>query len=113
MKVLVVDDNLEVRKVLVEMLSLLGYEVDSTKGGLEAIKILESKSYDVVITDGEMPQMSGFELVRLIKARHPQIFIIGLSGSTEWNKFKDAGADLYFKKPVDFGKLHLAIEGHF
>ncbi|HDD44074.1 MAG TPA: response regulator [Candidatus Desulfofervidus auxilii] len=110
MRVLVVDDNVEIREILTKMLAFLGYKTNGAKDSFEAIRILENDHYDVVITDGEMPKMTGFELARFIKKKYPHIFIVGLSGSSECEKFKFAGADVYFNKPVDLPKLHMAIK---
>jgi len=110
MKILIVDDNQEIRKILTETFTLLGCKIDAVKDGLEAVETLENSYYDIVITDGEMPRMKGIELTKYVKERYPRILVIGLSGSPLREKFKFAGADFYFDKPIDLSSLYAVIK---
>jgi len=113
MKTLVVDDNPMITELLMLDMQDMGYEVDTAKDGSDAAQLLDEKHYDVVITDAEMPKMSGFELCRFIRSKYPSIFVIGVTGSVNLKEFGKAGADVYFSKPFSFSKLRQAIEGHF
>jgi CheY-like chemotaxis protein len=113
MKSLVVDDNPLMTELLIINMKHLGYEVDAAGDGLDAVSKMEGNCYDVVITDGYMPKMTGFELCRFIRSRYPSTYIIGVTGSSNLEEFKEAGADAYFPKPFRFSKLQQAIESRF
>ncbi|HPL64388.1 MAG: response regulator [Syntrophales bacterium] len=110
MKVLIVDDNREIIELLTEFMIFSGFETDSAGNGLEALAKLSKGGFDTVITDGHMPLMSGFELCRYIKSMHPSIFTIGITDSLSLDRFREAGADVSFFKPVDFSLLGGLIE---
>jgi len=59
MKLLVVDDSPEIVEILSFSMELSGYGVDGANDGIEAVERLQNNSYDVVITDAEMPRMNG------------------------------------------------------
>jgi two-component system, autoinducer 1 sensor kinase/phosphatase LuxN len=77
----VVDDNRAVHEVLPRMLSFLGYEVTLAGNGIEAGTLFLTGSYDLVITDLQMPLMNGWELSRLIKERSPNTPVMVVSGA--------------------------------
>ena len=88
-EVLVVDDNQAVREVLSKTLAFWGYHVTLAANGHEAGALFLTNSYDLVITDLEMPLMNGWELSRLIKERSPNTPVIVVSGccdETNWEK---------------------------
>lgn len=105
MKVLIVDDNESVTELLKELMSLSGFEADAARDGLEAMDKLRSGKFQSVITDGYMPRMNGFELCRFIKENYPGIYTIGITDSLHLEKFREAGADDCFYKPVDCSML--------
>ena len=111
MRVLVVDDEEFVRDYLREVMTLFCWEVNSAKDGLDALRMLQNDHYDVVVTDGEMNEMSGPDLTRAIKERYADIYVVGLSGSHLKEEFEAAGADAYIEKPIDLKELRMAIEG--
>lgn len=111
LKLLVVDDSLEIVKILSSSMELSGHSVDEAYDGMEAIELLRSHRYDVVITDAEMPRLSGIEVCKYLRARSPDVYVIGISGSFHALKaFKDAGADICFSKPFSIDKVEDAIE---
>jgi len=110
MKVLVVEDELALGKILVEFIRLCGWEASYTGNAFEALKILSDNHYDVVITDGIIPQLSGPKLTQIIKKKYPEIYVIALTGSNLRTEFNAAGANVYLQKPVDLKMLQKAIE---
>ena len=66
-QILVVDDEEELRKAIVEILTLDGFEVDQAASAEEAAEKLSHTAYDVLITDHNLPQKTGVELLELIK----------------------------------------------
>jgi len=112
MRVLVTDDDAGMRELLIIFMSLLGHLVDSADNGRKALKMLGESPYDVVITDGFMPEMTGFELCRIVRDQFPNIFVIGLTGSSKMQEFEKAGAHACFYKPVQFHELQQTMLGY-
>ncbi len=110
MKLLIVDDNPVVLEALSDAVSFFGHEAETAKDGIDAVDLLISKRYDVVITDAEMPRLGGIKLCRFIKTHFPNVRIIGMSGSFASAEFKNAGADVCFSKPICMDQLQDAVE---
>jgi len=111
MKLLIVDDCVDIVNILSSFLELSGHEIDKALDGIEAAELLRNNSYDVVITDAEMPRMGGAELCRHIKSDFPATYVIGMSGSFQaLNDFKAAGADICFAKPFHLDEMENAVE---
>jgi DNA-binding response OmpR family regulator len=114
MKLLIVDDCVDIVNILSSFLELSGHEIDKAQNGIEAAELLRNNSYDVVITDGEMPRMNGVELCKVIKSDFPATYIIGMTGSFHaLDAFKAAGADICFSKPFHIDEIENAIEEIF
>jgi len=114
MKILLVDDCVEIIKILASLLEVSGHETDKALNGVEAIELLRKNDYDVVITDSEMPQMDGKGLCQFIRSELPDLFVIGISGSTQsLDKLRAAGADICFAKPFRIDEIEKAIENRF
>jgi CheY-like chemotaxis protein len=79
-RVLFVDDEKNVRETTAAILASVGYEVLTAEDGLEALQRLDGPLPELVITDLRMPNMSGFELLAIIRHRFPQIPTIAVSG---------------------------------
>ncbi len=79
-RVLVVDDEREFSVLLAERLALRDYDAQFCFGGAEALEMLSRQPFDVVVLDLIMPEMDGIAVLREIKARHPLIEVILLSG---------------------------------
>jgi DNA-binding response OmpR family regulator len=114
MKLLIVDDCVDIVKIMSSFLEMSDHQVDKAHNGIEAVDLLRNNSYDVVITDAEMPGMDGIELCKFIKSGFPAIYIIGTSGSFySLDELRDAGADLCFSKPFHIDEVEKAIEKRF
>jgi len=81
--ILVVDDEEHVREALSKLLDREGYTVITADGPTEALEILRQQPIKLVISDQNMPDMSGIEFFRLIRERHPQVCRIMLTGDPE------------------------------
>lgn len=79
-RVLVVDDDVEVRRLLVRRLSRLGYDVVEASDGIEALALVEQETPDIVITDMSMPRLDGAGLIEAIRRVDPEIPVIVLTG---------------------------------
>src|SRR6185437_6750185 len=80
-RILVVDDEEAVRDVFAQMLKEEGYEVATAENGFEALLRLKHFSPEVIISDLNMPKMSGFEFLSVVRRRFPQISVIASSGA--------------------------------
>ena len=79
-QLLIVDDEQEIRNALSRHFRLRGYEVDTAPDGQSALDILKRKSVQVVITDIVMPEMSGTELLKLIRKDFPMVRVVVMTG---------------------------------
>src|SRR5437867_4238963 len=111
-RVLVVDDEQSLRKVLAATLQREGYEVTVCGDGEEAISALERDGADVVVTDLVMPRMDGLTLLRKVVARHPDVPVIVVTAHGRIDSAVEAmkaGAFEFLAKPFDHGELKSII----
>jgi CheY-like chemotaxis protein len=98
-RVLVVDDDASIRKVMEAVLERHGYTVISAADGLEGLQALSKSLPDAVISDLNMPRMSGFEFLGIVRKRFPHIATIAMTG--EYVAKDDSSrilADAFFEK---------------
>ena len=91
-RILVADDNKVVQDLVSEFLEFLGYEVAHAINGIEALAIFLAGTFDLVLTDLEMPVMDGLKLAGRIKERSPNTPVILLTGEdsdTVWKKVEN------------------------
>jgi CheY-like chemotaxis protein len=79
-RVLVIDDEGNVRVFISDLLKDLGYETDEAESGVQAVAMLEHHQYDLVITDLQMPHLSGWGVVNAVRGRRPTMPMIMISG---------------------------------
>ncbi|MBI2529155.1 MAG: response regulator [Candidatus Rokubacteria bacterium] len=111
-KVLVVDDELEVRQVLEEFLATKGYEVYSAESGPEALNALDTFKPDVVLLDVSMPEMDGVETLKRLVALSPRLPVIMVTANADvgvTSKLLALGAADYIPKPFDLEYLDQAV----
>jgi two-component system, NarL family, capsular synthesis sensor histidine kinase RcsC len=112
-QVLVADDNEAVQDVLSKMLSFLGYHVTLAGNGLEAGTLFLTGSYDLVITDLQMPLMNGWELSRLVKERSPKtpvIVVTGFCDNKHWEKTNMSCVDAIIPKPFKLKEIDTTVQ---
>ena len=80
-RILVVDDDLLTRQLNAEILSTFGYETETAEDGASAWEALQKSDYDLLITDNNMPKVSGVELVRKVRSAHMALPVILASGA--------------------------------
>lgn len=102
-RILVIDDNLMMRKLIMSLFSGNEYELSEASNGLEGIGLVQKSKYDLVITDILMPGMEGIELISRLKKEHPAIKIIAISGGKPYylHLAKKMGTDGVFTKPLN------------
>ncbi|WP_025322171.1 ATP-binding protein [Deferrisoma camini] len=108
LRVLVVDDDPEVGKALVETLRLRGHQVEVAESGEEALKRLRQGAFDVVVTDDLMPGMSGAALAQRVKRDHPSVAVILISGTVD-DGDRRGSADARLTKPVTVAELERTV----
>ncbi len=112
-KILVVDDEVAMREVLEMRLQEWGFEVRLAQDGMEAKELAESFDPDIVISDVVMPEISGFELLKFLKAGNPRrpIILVTAQASIEMavEAIKQDASD-YLEKPLDYPKLRSILE---
>ncbi|MBU2511852.1 response regulator [bacterium] len=79
-RLLIVDDELDIREMLSRHYRFKGFEVDLAGNGREALEILSKKRIEIVISDIMMPQMDGVELLKEIRIHYPMVRIIMITG---------------------------------
>jgi len=111
-RILVVDDDESLRRVLQVQLEQEGYSVDSAASTQQAFSLLQLRWYDLVITDLKMPGLSGMELLKQVKSQYPQTVVIVLTafGTVETAvEAVKAGAYDFLTKPVHPDELSLVV----
>jgi len=112
-KILVVDDEAGIRRILKRRLSEIGYDVDTAEDGYIAFKKVHEDGADLVMSDIGMPRVGGIELIKQLKISHPDVPVIALSGLHDVSTVRVAmkeGAYDYLFKPFDFAEAEMAIE---
>jgi len=106
-KILVVDDDLQIRRVMRKMLVAQGYTVNDARSGEEALDVLRRSRHDLVLLDLAMPGMGGVEACRAIRANWDLAIVILSVRDMEKDKIGalDAGADDYVTKPFSMQEL--------
>lgn len=114
-KALVADDYEENRKLIKAFLYFRGYDAELTEDGLAARARLEKEAYSLVVSDIEMPNMNGFELLAWIRSQEtikklPVIMLSTLDSSAVIDRCKRLGATAYIVKPFTKEKMDQALE---
>lgn len=112
-RILVVDDEEALRVVLSAELEGEGYQVTSAADGQEAINILTTKEFDLILLDIKMPNVDGFEVLKFVKERWPQTKVVMLTGFADLKnaiESKKLGAEDFVSKPYDLVDLLTTVE---
>jgi DNA-binding NtrC family response regulator len=114
-RILVVDDDESVRKVLAAILEEKGYVVDTAENGKEAIEKSKTKIYNLALLDIRLPDMEGTELLTAMKETTPKMIKIIMTGYPSLQNAIEAvnkGADAYMLKPLNMDNALRTIKGH-
>lgn len=111
-RVLIADDDEDLRAMLKLVIENAGYEVEAVGDGEAAIRAQEERPADLLIADLFMPVRDGLETLEYFRSRYPGMRMIAISGGGYTGQKTDhlavaehAGADAVFRKPFDVGKL--------
>jgi CheY-like chemotaxis protein len=106
--VLVIDDDEEIRRLLADILTSAGHLVTAACSGTEADEIFKKDNFDLVLTDLEMPGMSGWEIARSIKTLAPNIMIALITGwgeTIDSAQLEASGIDTIVNKPFRMDQI--------
>ena len=107
-RILVVDDDADVRFILSTVLEAAGFNVYGAGDGLEAVESLQRRRYDVLLTDYRMPKMDGLELLDVARAMWPDLPVIVLTGdSVSFKQHGCLGAEAFALIDKPFDRTHL------
>ena len=114
-RILAVDDSESIRQMVELTLDDEDHEITTAEDGLVALNIAKEESFDVVITDINMPNMDGFELIRNLRELDsykltPILCLTTESGDTQKARGKEAGATGWIVKPFSAQKLISLVE---
>lgn len=107
-RLLVVDDEKEILELLRDMLRLIGHRVTATHEPKRALDYLVKDSFDLVLTDLAMPEVTGWDVAKAAKAAKdslPVILVTGWGAQFEGRDLSDRGVDLVLSKPLSYQKL--------
>lgn len=117
-RILVIEDNIDANATLSSCLRLDGHAVDSAHSGIDGLALAKDGLYDIVVSDIGLPTMSGYEVVRRIRALQlvPEPFCIAITGYDQADHLvhaQDAGFDQYLVKPISMEMLEALISKNF
>jgi len=99
LRILVVEDDVSVRLTISKLLSDQGYEVSTASDGFDALLRLQDTVPDLILSDLNMPQMSGFELLSVVRRRFPEVLVVASSGAYESSEIPNGViADAFYAK---------------
>jgi DNA-binding response OmpR family regulator len=112
-RILLLEDDATLNETIAEYLEELGYSVDVVENGIEALDKIYETSYDILLLDVKVPQMSGFDLLKEVRARSiatPAIFITSLNSVDDLSQGYESGCDDYIRKPFELKELKIRVE---
>lgn len=112
-RVLIVDDDDDLRSVLCDALRKRGYEATDSASAASGLRILQHHSFDLILSDVVMPDMDGIEFLRKVKKENPDQPVVLMSGNTIGQQFFKAaelfGSKVNLQKPFSIDEMLTAI----
>lgn len=114
-RILVIDDQDDVRDVVMDILKENGHSVDGVGDGRTGLRLIATEKFDLVITDIIMPRKQGFDLIVEIRAKYPGLKIVAMSGGGQGDPSDylriatQLGADMVLAKPFGPAVLGAAV----
>ena len=115
MKILVAEDEIVTRKLLIKLLRGKGHEVKAAINGVETLEFFASFQPELVLLDVHMPELDGWQVLDKIRSQStvPVLMLTGLDSTEDVVKGLEQGADDYLKKPVELSELEARINSVF
>lgn len=111
-RVLVVEDEPELRRLVRRSLVRFGHEVAEALNGRDALRLMRERDFDVVVSDVRMPDIGGLDLVEQLSAEHPDVSVVLVSGAPDLvtaRRAKEYGVVDYLMKPVSSSLLRSVV----
>jgi CheY-like chemotaxis protein len=115
-RILVVDDDPDIRQVLLDRMSSFGYVVETAIDGRQALDALRRGGFDGMLLDMRMPEIDGLEVLRRTRVSHPDLPVVVVTAMSVQRQAAQAvaeGARAYLLKPFDAPQLKQVVEQHF
>jgi DNA-binding response OmpR family regulator len=112
-RILVAEDEDVLRRLIANSLIEFGYDVDGAEDGAVAWEALQTKHYDLVITDNSMPKVTGIALVKMLRDRDatlPVVMVSGVKPSDDPSWHPSLGISAFLEKPFALGALRETVE---
>ena len=111
LRILVVEDHNDTLQALSRLLSHFGHEISLADRAQNALDMINSKEFDVVLCDIALPDGNGYDVVAQAKRKRPvkAVALTGFSASEDIERGKKAGFDFHLTKPVDFHELRAVL----
>ncbi len=111
-KILVVDNDEKLLSIILEYLQLCHYQVTTAATGLDALQLLRSENYHVLLTDIVMPDISGLGLIEISRKEFPGLPVIAMTGYGKQVRdlTTERSPDYYLEKPFNLAELSKVIE---
>ena len=112
-KILIADDDREIRSLLYEILSDEGYDVNIASDGLEAVELIQKKDFDIILTDLVMPNVDGLEVLKASRSKSENTLVIIITGFATMESTIEAtksGAYDYITKPFLIEEIRLLVQ---
>ena len=113
-RILVVDDDPDIRQVLLDRMSSFGYVVETAIDGREALDALRQGGFDGMLLDMRMPEIDGLEVLRRTRESHPGLPVVVVTGMQQQAaRAVVEGARAYLLKPFDVSQLKQVVKQCF
>lgn len=112
-RILIVDDDLDIREMLKELLDQTGHTVLTAKDGVEGYELFKKGKFDIGIFDVDMPRMNGLELTQKVKKENPDFPIILITAYSHLYNASDVlllGVEAFLRKPVNIKQILEIVE---
>jgi len=116
-RILLVDDEPTIRRNLARYLAIQGHDVQAVENGLQALRAFDEGDVDLLITDINMPEMDGIEILTALRSRGSAVPVIAMSGGGQFDKrllltsATMLGAVTTLEKPFELEELARAVDG--
>jgi hypothetical protein len=111
LRILVVEDHADTLRVLARLLDHFGHKISAADSTHSALQFLQSKTFDVILSDISLPDGSGYEVVSQAKQKQAvkAVALTGFDREEDIRRGKEAGFDFHLSKPVDFHELRSVL----
>jgi CheY-like chemotaxis protein len=112
LRILVVEDHADTLRVLARLLDHFGHQTSIADSTHSALQFLQSKAFDVILSDIVLPDGSGYDIVSQAKQKQgvKAVALTGFHGEEDIRRGKEAGFDFHLSKPVDFHELRTVLD---